>query len=216
MFENANIGVFAGGAPPPQTTPTWPVPHQAQDYAAAILDFVKKSSKFSFRCAKLRENPENQGFTFFAFLCVFTFALFVVSLLLLANMFLGIYYNLSIWYKLIEKTIFGAYLSIFGAIITLSLNIVLIPKIGFVGSAITTFLCYFSMVIASYFLGKKHFFVPYKIKSGSLYLLSMLGIYYLIYNEYFNLGINTLLLLGFMIFVYLLERPIRTNKITKP
>ena len=55
----------------------------------------------------------------------------VVSILLLANLFLGIYYNLSIWYKLTEKTKYGAYLSIFGAIITLALNFILIPIIGF-------------------------------------------------------------------------------------
>tara|TARA_B100001250_G_scaffold66268_1_gene52707 strand:+ start:3300 stop:4730 length:1431 start_codon:yes stop_codon:yes gene_type:complete len=131
----------------------------------------------------------------------------VVSILLLANLFLGVFFNLSIWYKLIDKTIFGAYLSIFGATITLSLNIILIPKIGFIGSAITTLVCYFSMAIASYFLSKKYFYIPYKIKNAAFYLLSMLGIYYLIYNEYFNLGINSLLLLGFMIFVYLLEQP---------
>ena len=140
----------------------------------------------------------------------------VVSILLLANLFLGIFFNLSIWYKLVGKTIFGAYLSIFGAIITLVLNIILIPIIGFVGSAITTLVCYFSMVIASYFFGKKYFYIPYKIKNGSLYLLSMLGIYYIIYNEYFNLGINSLLLLGFMIFVYILEKPAITNKTTSP
>lgn len=131
----------------------------------------------------------------------------VVSILLLANLFLGVFFNLSIWYKLIDKTIFGAYLSIFGATITLSLNIILIPKIGFIGSAITTLVCYFSMAIASYFLSKKYFYIPYKIKNAVFYLLSMLGIYYLIYNEYFNLGINSFLLLGFMIFVYLLEKP---------
>lgn len=136
----------------------------------------------------------------------------VVSILLLANLFLGIFFNLSIWYKLIDKTIFGAYLAIFGAVITLGLNFVLIPKIGFVGSAITTLACYFSMVIASYFLGKKYFPVPYKIKRGSLYLLCMFGIYYFTYNEYFNLEINSLFLLGFMIFVYLLERPREANK----
>ena len=131
----------------------------------------------------------------------------VVSILLLANLFLGVFFNLSIWYKLIDKTIFGAYLSIFGATITLSLNIILIPKIGFIGSAITTLVCYFSMAIASYFLSKKYFYIPYKIKNAVFYLLIMLAIYYLIYNEYFNLGINSLFLLGFMIFVYLLEKP---------
>jgi O-antigen/teichoic acid export membrane protein len=131
----------------------------------------------------------------------------VVSILLLANLFLGIFFNLSIWYKLTEKTIFGAYLAIFGAIITLLLNVILIPKIGFIGSALATLVCYFSMVLASYFLGKKHFPIPYQVEKISLYLCSMLAIYFLIYNHYFNLGINSLLLLGFIIFVYLLEKP---------
>jgi O-antigen/teichoic acid export membrane protein len=131
----------------------------------------------------------------------------VVSILLLANLFLGVFFNLSIWYKLTEKTMFGAYLAIFGAIITLLLNFILIPKIGFVGSAWATLACYFSMALASYFLGQKHFPVPYEIRKTSLYLFSMLGIYSLIYNACFNLSINCLFLLGFIIFVYLLEKP---------
>jgi O-antigen/teichoic acid export membrane protein len=131
----------------------------------------------------------------------------VVSILLLANLFLGVFFNLSIWYKLTEKTMFGAYLAIFGAIITLLLNFILIPKIGFVGSAWATLACYFSMALASYFLGQKYFPVAYEIRKISLYLFSMLGIYFLIYNACFNLSINCLFLLGFIIFVYLLEKP---------
>ena len=130
-----------------------------------------------------------------------------VSILLLANLFLGIFFNLSIWYKLTEKTIFGAYLAIFGAIITLALNFILIPKIGFVGSAWATLICYLSMTVVSYFIGQKHFPIPYQVGRISAYLFSMLGIYFLVYNHYFNLGINSLLLLGFIIFVYLLEKP---------
>ena len=81
----------------------------------------------------------------------------IVSILLIANLFLGVLYNLSIWYKLTEKTIFGAYISIFGAIITVVLNFSLIPKIGILGSAWATLMCYFSMTILSYFLGKNIF-----------------------------------------------------------
>ena len=105
----------------------------------------------------------------------------VVSILLLANLFLGIYYNLSIWYKLTEKTKYGAYLSIFGAIITLSLNFTLIPVLGFVGCAWATLVCYFSMTVASYYLGKRHFSVPYQVKRIALYLFGMLCIYFYIY-----------------------------------
>ena len=130
----------------------------------------------------------------------------VVSILLLANLFLGIYYNLSIWYKLTEKTKYGAYLSIFGAIITLSLNFTLIPVLGFVGCAWATLVCYFSMTVASYYLGKRHFSVPYQVKRITLYLLVMLCIYFCIYFTNLNMWINSLFLLGFVIFVYCLEK----------
>jgi len=131
----------------------------------------------------------------------------VVSILLLANLFLGIYYNLSIWYKLTEKTKYGAYLSLFGAIITLILNFILIPKIGFVGSAWATLICYFSMTVASYYIGKKHFPIPYQVERIGLYLFNMFGIYFFIYFVPENILFNSLLLLGFIIFVYLLEKP---------
>ena len=131
----------------------------------------------------------------------------VVSILLLANLFLGIYYNLSIWYKLTEKTKYGAYLSIFGAIITLSLNFTLIPVLGFVGCAWATLICYFSMTVASYYLGKRHFSVPYQVKRIALYLFGMLCIYFCIYFTNLNMWINSLFLLGFVIFVYRLEKP---------
>ena len=131
----------------------------------------------------------------------------VVSILLLANLFLGIYYNLSIWYKLTEKTKYGAYLSIFGAVITLSLNFTLIPVLGFVGCAWATLVCYFSMTVASYYLGKKHFSVPYQVKRITLYLFCMLCVYFCIYFTNLNMWINSLFLLGFVIFVYRLEKP---------
>ena len=136
----------------------------------------------------------------------------VVSILLLANLFLGIFYNLSIWYKLTEKTKYGAYLSIFGAIITLILNFVLIPIIGFVGSAIATLVCYFSMSVASYFLGKRHFPIPYNLKTIGVYIFNMLGIYFVIYFYPENILINGLLLVGFVIFVYLTEKQ-KTSKL---
>lgn len=95
--------------------------------------------------------------------------LVVVPILLLANLFLGIYFNLSVWYKLNNKTRFGAYLSIFGAIITIILNILLIPVMGYVGSAIATLVCYALMMVASYLLGRKHFKIPYDLKKIGLY-----------------------------------------------
>ena len=134
----------------------------------------------------------------------------VVSILLLANLFLGIYYNLSIWYKLTEKTIYGAYLSIFGAIITLALNFILIPIIGFVGSAWATLVCYFSMTVASYFIGEKHFPIPYQVGKISLYLFSMLGIYFFIYFSDSNMWFNALYLIAFIISIFILEKQNKT------
>lgn len=96
--------------------------------------------------------------------------LVVVPILLMANLFLGIYYNLSIWYKLINKTLIGAYIAIFGAVITLVLNIALIPTMGYVGSAWATLICYVLMVVASYLLCQKHYPIPYNIKSMLGYL----------------------------------------------
>ncbi len=136
----------------------------------------------------------------------------VVSILLLANLFLGVLFNLSIWYKLTEKTIFGAYISIFGAAITLLLNFLLIPKIGILGSAWATLVCYFSMALASYFLGRKYFPVPYQIGRLLLYLSVIVVLYFIIVRAELNTGINTLFLLGFAIFVYIFEK---TNKKVK-
>jgi len=139
----------------------------------------------------------------------------VVSILLLANLFLGIYYNLSIWYKLTEKTKYGAYLSVFGAIITITLNFTLIPIIGFVGSAWATLVCYFSMTVTSYYLGKRHFPIPYQVGRIGLYLLGMLGIYFLLNFLESNMWFNSLYLVGFIISIFVLEKRNKTV-ISKP
>tara|TARA_B100000902_G_scaffold12252_1_gene14913 strand:+ start:44983 stop:46464 length:1482 start_codon:yes stop_codon:yes gene_type:complete len=130
-----------------------------------------------------------------------------VSILLFANIFLGIYYNLSIWYKLSDKTIYGAYLSIFGAIITITLNFIMIPIHGFVGSAWVTLICYFSMTVASYYLGKKHYKIDYPVKRILFYLLITALLYYL--NILLNhiIVIKFLFLLIFLIIIFILEKP---------
>ena len=130
----------------------------------------------------------------------------VVSILLAANLFLGIYYNLSIWYKLSEKTKYGAYLSMFGAVITLCLNFILIPKIGFVGSAWATLICYVSMTVASYYLGRKYYKIPYPLKRISFYLGLVAVLYFtsMIFNSYI---INSLYILIFISIAFYLEKP---------
>jgi len=131
----------------------------------------------------------------------------VVSILLLANMFLGIYYNLSIWYKLIDKTYYGAILSVFGAVITLVLNVYLIPMISFVGSAWATLICYFLMVLASFLLSKKQFPIPYNIKRITFYILSMLTIYFIVLITDFHMLVDSIWIVLFLLIAFIIEKP---------
>ena len=141
----------------------------------------------------------------------------VVPILLMANIFLGIYFNLSIWYKLTNKTIYGAYLSVFGALITIALNYWLIPKIGYMGSAWATLACYVSMVIASYIIGQRHYKVNYDLRKILLYIAMALGLYFL--SDFLKPDsvlmvyvLNTSLFIGFAIFAWMMEKPkISTN-----
>jgi O-antigen/teichoic acid export membrane protein len=131
----------------------------------------------------------------------------IVPILLLANLFLGLYYNLSVWYKLTEKTSYGAYMSLFGAAITIVLNLVLIPYFGFVGSAWATLCCYFLMALCSYFLGQKYYPIPYPLGRIAMYFGLVIGFYFL--SAYLSLGmaINTFFLIVYIVVVYVLEKP---------
>ena len=95
----------------------------------------------------------------------------VVPILLLANLFLGIYYNLSAWFKLTDKTHYGTFISFGGAAVTIVLNILLIPVLGYMGCAWATLACYFSMAMACYLFGQKFYPVPYPAWSLAGYLL---------------------------------------------
>jgi O-antigen/teichoic acid export membrane protein len=97
--------------------------------------------------------------------------LHIVPILLMANLFLGIYYNQSVWYKLTDKTTFATIIPIAGAVITLVLNYFLIPAFGYTGAAWATFTCYFSMVILSHFIGQKYYYVPYNLRKIIAYIL---------------------------------------------
>jgi len=144
----------------------------------------------------------------------------VVPILLLANLFLGIFYNFSIWYKLNDMTRYGAYLAVFGAAVTIILNLILIPIYGYVGSAWATFICYFLMTLLSYFWGQKYYYVPYKIKNSIIYLVLSLFIYFIsilikLEKLYLNMILNTVLFSGFLFFVYLNERKLLLRIKTK-
>lgn len=103
----------------------------------------------------------------------------IVPLLALGNIFLGIYYNLSIWYKLTSKNSYGAIITIIGAIITIVLNVTLIPVLHYTGAALATFFCYLFMMVCSYILGQKHYPVPYAVKKLLAYLALSVLLYLL-------------------------------------
>jgi O-antigen/teichoic acid export membrane protein len=103
----------------------------------------------------------------------------VVPVLLLANFFLGVYYNLTIWYKLTNKNFAGSLIAFGGVIITFTLNWIWIPHYGYYGSSWVTFICYSSMMIVSYFLGQRYYPVPYDIRRFFFYVLIAVGIFFL-------------------------------------
>lgn len=142
-------------------------------------------------------------------------AMKVVPLIILANFFLGIYNNLSVWYKLTDKTKIGAYISIVGAILTLVLNFLLIPKYSYYGSAIATIVAYGSMMTISYVLGNKYYPIPYDMEKIGGYLgLSILFSIVSFYGFRENYFIGIPLLIGFMYFVYHNEKE-TLNKILR-
>lgn len=125
-------------------------------------------------------------------------ALDIVPIILLANLCLGIYHNLSVWYKITDRTRFGAYISVVGAIITLAVNFILIPIIGYYGSAIATLLAYFTMMTLSYILSKKYYPIPFQANKLMLYLLvsTVLGsITFYYFAENYIFGILSILML---------------------
>ena len=99
----------------------------------------------------------------------------IVPILLMANIFLGIYYNLSVWYKLTDKTVYGAYIALGGAGLTVLFNLLFIPVIGFMGSAWATLICYLSMSIVSWYLGRRYYRIDYALGRIGLYLVVALS-----------------------------------------
>ena len=104
-------------------------------------------------------------------------ALGLVPVLLLANIFLGIYYNLTVWYKLTDKTLYGAWIMLIGSGITVLFNWLLIPYWGYAACAWATLLCYGTMMVLSYVWGQRHYPIPYPLKTIAGYIIGMLLLY---------------------------------------
>ncbi len=123
-------------------------------------------------------------------------AMWIVPILLLASFCLGIYHNLSVWYKITDKTKFGAYISIVGAIITLLINIIFIPQYGYKASAVATLAAYSIMMLLSFYFGRKYYPIPYNLKKIGLYLVLSIvlsGISFYQFRANYVVGISLLI-----------------------
>ena len=125
-------------------------------------------------------------------------AITIVPIVLVANLFLGIYFNLGVWYKLTDKTIYGMYLSIVGAVITIIFNLIMIEKIGFIAAAWATLAAYGMMMTLSYIIGQKYYRVPYDLKSILGYLILSIVLSIISLNTNTNYYMNTFIVLLFL------------------
>ena len=201
-----------------------------------IQMFRYASEPFFFGKAKDRNAPELYAkvMTYFVIFCLLIFlgvmlyidvlkyfigsggsdyheGLVIVPIVLIANMFYGIVFNLSIWFKRTDRTFSGTIISIIGASVTLLCLFVLVPRIGYLGAAIAHLGCYTAMMLVSYFWGQKVFPVPYQVGRIALYMVFAIGLYLisLIFNDFglaLRLTINTILILVYFGTVFVVER----------
>ncbi len=128
----------------------------------------------------------------------------VVPVLLLGYLFLGIYYNFSVWFKLTDRTYFGVFITIGGAILTVALNFFLIPMAGYMGSSWATLLCYFFMAMVCYLLGQKYYPIPYQLWKSAAYILLACGLIWIarfvvIQNPYGDIFFHFVLMITFLL-----------------
>ena len=138
-------------------------------------------------------------------------ALFLVPILLFAKLLFGIYINLSIWFKLTDKTYYGILISVLGSVVIIGGNILLIPLLGYLGCAIASVLAYLAMVIYCYFTGQKYFYIPYpvlKIIRNIVVAGLLITAYYYLKpaNDILNYVLGLIITFIFTAFVYFFER----------
>ena len=133
----------------------------------------------------------------------------------MAYLFLGLYYNFSIWYKLKDKTHYGAMIAVIGSIITIALNWFLVPKFGYLGAAYAALACFFTMVILAILLGRKFMYIPYPFLKMIMTIVFALIIFFFqqwlipdIEQVFVKILLNTGLLLLFITITLLLQREI--------
>ena len=137
--------------------------------------------------------------------------LHIVPVLLLAYLFLGVYYNFSVWFKLTDKTYYGTLITIIGVVITIAANYVLIPIAGYEGSSFAALLCYSGMAVLCYVLGQKFYPIPYQMIQSLLYVAFTVALVYAvnavsIADQLLATGFHLAVILVYLIVIYLIER----------
>lgn len=139
----------------------------------------------------------------------------VIPIVLISYIFQGVFFNLSLWYKLTDRTHYGAWISIIGTIITLVVNVIFVPLISYMASAWASFACYLVMMIISYFLGQKYMPINYDLKKIGFYSILAMGLYAvsLMINTPFlvaTVALKTVLLVIFITIVIKRDFPLKS------
>lgn len=185
--------------------------HKDKQSVAAYADAMKYYIIFSYMILL--------GMIFYLDLLKFIIApsywegLKVVPIVLWTYIFQGVYFNLSFWYKLTDKTQWGAYFSIIGVVITFGLQVLFVPKIGYMASALSSTICYLVIMLLSYFVGRKHLEIPYDLRRIGIYtlvVLTLLAGYYALarllpLNDWIKMGIGSILLIIYCGIFYRLD-----------
>ena len=137
----------------------------------------------------------------------------IVPIVLWTYIFQGVYFNLSFWYKLTDKTQWGAYFSLTGVVITFVLQAVFVPRIGYLASAASSTVCFFVLMLLSYFVGRKHLIITYDLRRIGIYtglVIAILAGYYTLahllpINEWTKMSIGTILLISYCVLFYRLD-----------
>jgi O-antigen/teichoic acid export membrane protein len=135
----------------------------------------------------------------------------IVPILLMAYLLLGVYYNFSVWFKLTDKTYYGTLITVGGAALTIGANFLLIPIMGYTGSSWAALLCYAFMAGCCYFLGQRHFPIPYRMGTSFIYLTCTLVITYAVLavtlpNQWIASIFHGFVIICFVGVIYIFER----------
>nr|WP_280516744.1 polysaccharide biosynthesis C-terminal domain-containing protein [Carboxylicivirga mesophila] len=135
----------------------------------------------------------------------------IIPFILLGQLFFGIYYSLSLWYKLTDRTIYGAIISGLGACLSIVGNIVLVPYMGYIGAAVTLFICFLLMSVISYGLGQKYYPINYPIGRIVLHIIIaivvvQLSLLYSSENLIFHFAFKGTIFVSYFVFLYIIER----------